>query len=90
MAATSTNFIITYKGCGQVYGTASEETAMASPPPKGYSPEDKRIFFISHDIDEEKLTVYELDKSEVFAAAVNAVQLKEAALEEKKKAKKDD
>lgn len=73
---------MTFKGCGQVYGTASEQVALSTPPPTGYAPEDKRIFFISNEIDDGKLVVYELDQEKVLEEAIQANNEKE---EEKKR-----
>ena len=65
MAASSCNYLVIYDGISQVYGTASEATALSSVPPKGTSTEDKHVFFVTWEPDARKLVVYELDKKEV-------------------------
>lgn len=79
MAAPSCNYIISYDKISQVYAAASEKVALASPPPKDCSIEDKRIFFISFNPDEHKLVAYEIDRKEVLEAYKS---IQEAKLEE--------
>ena len=93
MAASSCNYLVIYDGISQVYGTASEATALSSVPPKGTSTEDKHVFFVTWEPDARKLVVYELDKKEVEDATNEAVTLdleKKEAAKKAKEAKKDE
>lgn len=65
MAASRTNYIVIYKNESQVYGSASKEVALKSPPPDGTSLEDKRIFFITYQPDTESLSVHQIPQEEV-------------------------
>lgn len=87
MAANSCNFIITYDGLGQVYGASTEATALNTPLPKGTSPEDKHVFFLSYDIDNAEIVVFESDHDEVVEAARDAQRALEIKKAEAAKAK---
>lgn len=66
MAASRCNYIVIFKNESQVYGSASKEVALKSPPPEGTPPEDKRIFFITYQPDTESLSVHRLPQEEVL------------------------
>jgi len=70
MPANKTNFLVIYEGCSQVYGAGSEKIALASPPPSGYSIEDKHILFVTYEPDSEVISVHELPKDEVENAEI--------------------
>ena len=46
MAASKLNYIVVYKNHSQVYGCSSKKIALESPPPEGYTNDDKRILFM--------------------------------------------
>jgi len=70
MPANKTNFLVIYEGCSQVYGAGSEKIALASPPPSGYSIEDKHILFVTYEPDNEKLSVHEIPREKVETAEI--------------------
>lgn len=70
MAAGKLNYIITYKGLSQVYGCASKKIALESAPPDGYSLSDKRVFFVTFEPDNNELSVYRVEDSEVQNAEI--------------------
>lgn len=90
MPANKTNFLVLYEGCSQVYGAGSEKIALASPPPSGYSIEDKHILFVTYEPDNSVLSVHEIPKDKVEEAdIVYPKTWKEERVEnEKKKSKK--
>jgi len=65
MAASKANYIIVWKKSSQVYSATNLATAVKTPIPKGCSPEDKRILFMSYLPDEETLCVYPLSEEEI-------------------------
>ena len=68
MPAVKTNYIVLYKNHSQVYGSASKEIALSSPPPEGCTIEDKRILFITNPPDENTVRVYQIPQEEVLSA----------------------
>ena len=81
MPASKTNYIVLYKHDSQVYSSSSKEIALSSPPPAGVSLEEKRVFFITYQPDNEVLSVHPVDQEEVLTAEIKWP---------KKKEKKDD
>lgn len=81
MPAGKVNYIILYETDPQVYGCASKEIALSTPPPKGYSLTDKRIYFITVEPDNKKFVWHRLPQDEVESAELKA---------HKKKSKTDD
>ena len=69
MPASKLNYIVVYKNHSQVYGCSSKKIAVESPPPDGYSHEDKRILFVTFEPDTDNLCAYvvssEMDDEEV-------------------------
>ena len=65
MAAAKSNYIICYRQSAQVYSSASLETALKTPLPKGCKPEDKKIMFMSFLPDSGELCVYELTEEQL-------------------------
>jgi len=68
MAAGKLNYIVTYEGLSQVFGCASKKIALESPPPEGYSLENKKVLFITFEPDKNNLCVYEVPKEEILNA----------------------
>jgi hypothetical protein len=70
MAAGKLNYIVTYQGLSQVFGCASKKIALESPPPEGYSLDQKKILFITFEPDKDSLCVYEVPKEEIISAEI--------------------
>ena len=70
MAAGKLNYIVTYQGLSQVFGCASKKIALESPPPEGYSLDQKKILFITFEPDTDSLCVYEVPKEEIISAEI--------------------
>lgn len=68
MPASRTNYIVVYRDESQVYGSASEKVALQSPPPEGMTLDDKRVFFITYQPDNETLSVHQLPQEKVLEA----------------------
>ena len=81
MPAGKANYIVAYKNHSQIYAAASKEVALSSPPPDGYTIEDKVVWFITCPPDTNKITVYKIPQEEVVNAEITVP---------KKKAKKDE
>jgi len=58
MPASKLNYIVVYKNHSQVYGCSSKKIAIESPPPDGFSEEDKRILFVTFEPDTDNLCAY--------------------------------
>lgn len=55
-------------GDSQVYGTASKDIALQTPPPDGIPLENKRILFVTFEPDNETLMVHPLPQEEIMNA----------------------
>jgi len=66
MPASKLNYIVVYKNHSQVYGCSSKKIAIESPPPDGYTEDDKRILFASFEPDTDNLCVYLVSKDDIF------------------------
>ena len=64
MAASKLNYLVVYKNHSPVYGCSSKKIAIESPPPEGYTEEDKNILFVTFEPDTDNLCVYKVDKEE--------------------------
>lgn len=64
MPASKLNYLVVYKNHSQVYGCSSKKIAIESPPPEGYTEEDKNILFITFEPDTDNLCVYKVDPTE--------------------------
>lgn len=68
MPASKLNYIVVYKNHSQVYGCSSKKIAIESPPPDGYSNEDKKVLFVTFEPDTDNLCAYtvslEIDEEE--------------------------
>lgn len=47
MPASKLNYIVVYENHSQVYGSSTKKIAIDSPPPDGYTLNDKHVYFIS-------------------------------------------
>ena len=63
MPASKLNYLVMYKNHSQVYGCSSKKIAAESPPPEGYSEEDKIVLFVTLEPDTDNLCVYPIDPS---------------------------
>lgn len=85
MPATKSNYIVLYRGDSQIYAAATKETALSSPPPEGFTIEDKRILFITQQPDTDELIVRPIPQDEVLSAEIKYPKSKA----KKKKDEKD-
>lgn len=76
MPASRMNYIVLYKNESQVFGTASKDIALESPPPAGVSLEDKRVLFITYQPDNEVLSVHQVPQEEVLNATIKEKKTK--------------
>lgn len=70
MAAGKLNYIVVHKKSSQVYGSASKKIALESAPPEGFTLDDKRVYFITHEPDSGNLAVYQVPQEEVVNAEI--------------------
>lgn len=70
MPAARLNYIVIHRGQSQVLGTASKETALATPLPPGADITDRRVLFITFQPDDEILSVHKIPDEEVQTAEV--------------------
>lgn len=68
MAASRTSYLVTWEGHSQVFGCASKEGALETPPIAGCTMEQKKVFFITQQPDNGVLCVHEIPQEEVLAA----------------------
>lgn len=85
MPANKANFLVVYDNSNQVYAAASEEVALATPPPSGSTIKDKHVFFMMHNPDTKELVWYQLPDEQVHSA-----EIKEVKSAKKKKEQDDD
>lgn len=78
MPATRLNYLVAWKGLSQIYGSAQKEKALETPPPEGMTIEDKMVFFVSWEPDNEELIVRQVPASEVLAAEIVLPKKKES------------
>jgi len=79
MPAGKVNYLILYEHDAQVYGAASKDVVMSTPPPDGFNIEDKRVYFVTVEPDTGSLVWFRIPQDEV----------NNAELKEHKKKKKD-
>lgn len=77
MPAAKLNYLVIYENQNQVYGASSEDVALNSPPPAGSTIEDKHIFFVMHEPDQEQLVWYKVPDEKVKLAFEESQKLKE-------------
>jgi hypothetical protein len=75
MAASKLNYIVVYKNHSQVYGCSSKKIALESPPPEGYTNDDKRILFATFEPDTSSLCVYPVSLDDI---EIEEVKVKKA------------
>lgn len=68
MPANRMNYIVTYDGESQIYGSGSKEIALETPPPDGLTIESKRIFFITQRPEDAEVVLHEVPREEVLTA----------------------
>lgn len=76
MPANKINYIVLYRGESQVFGTASKQIALETPPPTGIPIEDKHILFVSFQPDNNILVVHPLPRDEVVNAPLKIKESK--------------
>lgn len=64
MPASKLNYMVVYKNHSQVYGCSSKKIAAESPPPEGYTEQDKVVLFVTFEPDSNNLCVYPIDPHE--------------------------
>jgi hypothetical protein len=64
MPAAKLNYILVYKEHSQIYGCSSKKIAMESPPPEGYSVDDKNVFFITFEPDTDSISIHKVNNQE--------------------------
>jgi hypothetical protein len=62
--AAKLNYILVYKDHSQVYGCSSKKIAIESPPPEGYSVDDKNVFFITFEPDTDSISIHKVNNQE--------------------------
>lgn len=65
MPAAKLNYLVVYKNHSQVYGCSSKKIAVDSPPPEGYSIDEKNIFFITLDPDDNNISLIKINNEEI-------------------------
>lgn len=70
MPANRMNYIVTYDGESQVYGSGSKDIALQTPPPTGVSLESKHVYFITQDPQNGDVMVHEVPREEVMQADI--------------------
>lgn len=64
MPASKLNYIVVYENHSQVYGCSSRKIAEESPPPEGFSLENKNVFFITFEPDTNTLCLNKVENKE--------------------------
>lgn len=70
MPANKTNYIVLYTNDSQIYGSSSRAIALSSEPPQGSSLDEKRIFFITYQPDNEVISVHPIPLDEIRNAEI--------------------
>lgn len=70
MPAQKINYLVLYPHDAQVYGCSSKDIALQSPPPEGFTLEDKRIFFVSMEPENGNLVWYQIPKEDIMNAEI--------------------
>lgn len=77
MPAGKVNYLIVYEHDPQVYGCASKEIALSTPPPEGFTLQDKRVYYIAVEPDNKLLVWRKLPQDEVESAELKAHKKKD-------------
>lgn len=64
MPAAKLNYLVVYKNHSQVYGCSSKKIALDSPPPEGYSLDEKNIFFVTFEPDTDNHAIHRVNNKE--------------------------
>lgn len=72
MPAGKVNYLIMYEHNPQVYGCSTKEIALSSPPPEGFSLEEKHVYFITIEPDNGEFVWRRLPQEEVVSAELKA------------------
>ena len=70
MPANRVNYVVVYENESQVFGTATKEIALETPPPDGVDLSEKHVLFITFQPDNEVLMVHPLPREEVLNAKI--------------------
>jgi len=70
MPASKVNYLVVYQNESQVFGTATESIALESPPPDGTPLEEKRVFFITYQPDNEQMLLHKLPQDKILNADI--------------------
>jgi hypothetical protein len=76
MPASKVNYLVLYVGESQVFGTATKEIALSSPPPEGCELKNKRILYIAFEPDTQNLVAYTIPQEEIDNAELTEVKPK--------------
>lgn len=76
MGASSLNYLVVYRGTSQVFGTASKAIALKTAPPAGVPLEDKMVYFIANEPDNERMVWYRIPDDEVQSAEIEVKKTK--------------
>lgn len=70
MPASRCNYIVVFENESQVFGTASKQIALETPPPDGVHVSEKHVLFITYQPDGEILSVHPVPREEVLNAII--------------------
>jgi hypothetical protein len=62
--ASKLNYIVVYKNHSQIYGSSTKKIAVDSPPPEGLTAEDKNIFFITFEPENDNICLHKIEEKE--------------------------
>lgn len=79
MPATKLNYLVVYEGMSQVFGASTKETALSSPPPEGFTLDQKHVLFVGVEPDKDELVVRPLPRDEVLSAEIKERKTKDAS-----------
>lgn len=82
MPAIRANYIVLFRGDSQVYATANRDIALSTPPPDGFTLNDKQVLFITQQPDTDELIVKPLPKEEIMQAELKESKVKKKASDE--------
>ena len=77
MPASKVNYLVLYPEDSQVYGSASKDIALTSPPPPNAKLEDKKVYFIAVEPDTGNLVWRRIPDEVVQGAEIKYKEKKE-------------